>query len=141
MRVAYVSVNRESLPDAVIPIGLLYLMAATPDRHEKLLLDLCFEAEPLAFLAAGLAGFQPDVVAIGIRNLQNMDYTNMSANLDFCRRVVATVRANSTARIVLGGLRHCAVSFQVHLHATELVHLYGPAVPAVAPLLEQGGAG
>jgi radical SAM superfamily enzyme YgiQ (UPF0313 family) len=103
MRVAYVSVNRESLPDAVIPIGLLYLMAATPDRHEKLLLDLCFEAEPLAFLAAGLAGFQPDVVAIGIRNLQNMDYTNMSANLDFCRRVVATVRANSTARIVLGG--------------------------------------
>lgn len=91
------------MPDAVLPLGLLHVMAATPQRHEKLFWDLCFESDPLGTVARNLREHQPDLVAIGLRNLQNMDYTDVTANLDAYRALVRTVRANSSAPIVLGG--------------------------------------
>lgn len=103
MRIAFISANREQMPDAVIPIGLLYVMASTPARHEKLFWDLCFEPDPLATVARNLRDHQPDLVAIGLRNLQNMDYTNITVNLEYYRALVRTVRENSSAPIVLGG--------------------------------------
>jgi radical SAM superfamily enzyme YgiQ (UPF0313 family) len=103
MRVAFISANREIMPDAVVPLGLLHVMASTPERHEKLFWDLCFEAEPLAVVERNLDEYQPDLVAIGLRNIQNMDYTSMTANLDAYRALVQTVRSHSTAPIVIGG--------------------------------------
>jgi radical SAM superfamily enzyme YgiQ (UPF0313 family) len=103
MRIAFISANRENMPDAVIPLGLLHVMATTPERHEKLFWDLCFEPDPLESVASRLREHRPELVAIGLRNLQNMDYTDISANLDAYRALVRTVRANSSAPIVLGG--------------------------------------
>ena len=95
MRIAFISANRENMPDAVIPIGLLHVMAAVPERHEKLFWDLCFDSDPLATVADNLRRQQPGLVAIGLRNIQNMDYTNITVNLDYYRRLVATVRTLS----------------------------------------------
>ena len=103
MRIAFISANREIMPDAVIPIGLLQVMAAVPERHEKLFWDLCFEGDPLATVADRLHQQRPDLVAIGLRNIQNMDYTNITVNLDYYRRLLATVREHSSAPVVLGG--------------------------------------
>src|SRR5512146_3328613 len=103
MRIAFISANRENMPDAVIPIGLLQVMAAVPEQHEKLFWDLCFESDPLAAVADHLRRQQPDLVAIGLRNSQNMDYTNITVNLDYYRRLMSTVREHSSAPVVLGG--------------------------------------
>jgi len=103
MRIAFISANRENMPDAVIPLGLLQVMASVPTRHEKLFWDLCFEDDPCATVARNLREQRPDLVAIGLRNIQNMDYTNITANLDYYRRLVETVRSHSSAPIVLGG--------------------------------------
>ena len=103
MRIAFISANRENMPDAVIPIGLLQVMAAVPERHEKLFWDLCFEIDPFATIADNLRQHQPDLVAIGLRNIQNMDYTNITVNLDYYRQLLATVRGHSSAPVVLGG--------------------------------------
>ena len=103
MRIAFISANRETMPDAVIPLGLLHVVAATPDRHEKLFWDLCFEADPLATVTRNLREHQPDLVAIGLRNLQNMDYTSITSNPDAYRALIQAVRADSSAPIVLGG--------------------------------------
>jgi radical SAM superfamily enzyme YgiQ (UPF0313 family) len=103
MRIAFVSGNRERLPDGVIPIGLLYVMAATPDRHEKRLLDLCFAGDPIAALAEGLADFAPDLVAIGMRNIQNNDYSGLSDNIAYYRSLVETARKVASCPIVVGG--------------------------------------
>ena len=46
MRILFVSGNQEHLPDAVVPLGILYVMANTPETHERRLLDLCFEEFP-----------------------------------------------------------------------------------------------
>ena len=46
-KIAFLAANREQLPDPVIPIGLLYVMASTPKRHPRELWDLCFAKEPI----------------------------------------------------------------------------------------------
>ena len=103
MKVAFLSANREVMPDAVIPVGLLYVMGACGDRHEKVLWDLCFEPDPHAYLRRCLAAFQPDVIAFGMRNIQNNDYSGIADNMAFYRELLATLRQHTDAVIVMGG--------------------------------------
>ena len=103
MKIAYVSANREILPDAVIPLGLLYVMASTPEHHEKDLLDLCFEDDPHGALSRRLEDLQPDVVALGMRNIQNADYTGVRDSLDHYAGLIQTIRAVTEVPIVMGG--------------------------------------
>lgn len=103
MRIAYVSGNREKLPDAAIPLGILYVMASTPSRHQKLLIDLCFEPNAREVLAQRLAEFVPDLIALGMRNIQNNDYSGISDNLEYYSELIAATRESSNAPIVLGG--------------------------------------
>lgn len=103
MKVLFVSANRELLPDPVVPLGVLYVMGAMPERHEKRFVDLCFEAEPYEALREAIRAFEPDVVAIGLRNIQNSDYTGISDNLSYYRGLIACVRASCKSAVVLGG--------------------------------------
>ncbi len=103
MKVLFVSANRELLPDPVVPLGVLYVMGAMPERHEKKLVDLCFEADPYGALCDAIRAFEPDVVAIGLRNIQNSDYTGISDNLSYYRRLIESVRASCNSTVVLGG--------------------------------------
>lgn len=103
LRIAFVSANRERLPDAVIPLGLLYVMASCPARHEKVLWDVCFEPDPLGALRAWLVDFEPDIVAVGLRNLQSNDYSGAAGNLAWYGDLLSTIRAVSQATVVIGG--------------------------------------
>ena len=103
MRIAFVSGNREKLPDAVVPLGVLYVMASTPEAHEKVLVDLCFERHPEDALRARLAELQPDVVALGMRNIQNNDYSGIDDNIDYYAGLVRACREASEAPVVVGG--------------------------------------
>jgi len=103
MRIAFVSGNQEKMPNAVTPLGLLYVIASTSDHHEKEFIDLCFESDPGAVLSDRLAAFSPDLVAISMRNIQNNDYADTSDNLDYYENLINQARSSSTAPIVLGG--------------------------------------
>lgn len=103
MKIAFLSLNRENLPDPVLPIGLLYIMANTPASHTRELWDLCFEADPLAYVRARIEAFQPDLIAVGMRNIQNNDYTGYTTNLNYYQSVFETLRENTHAPVVLGG--------------------------------------
>ena len=103
MKIMFVSGNREKLPDAVIPIGLLYIMANTPDEHDKALVDLCFADDPCGALAQATDTHAPDLIAISMRNIQNNDYTGLSDNLNYYARLVAVCKEHTAAAVVLGG--------------------------------------
>jgi hypothetical protein len=103
MRIAFVSANREHLPDPVLPLGILYMMSVVGEAHEKTLIDLCFEAEPLAHLATRLQDFRPDLVAVSMRNIQNADYTDTGSTLGYYDEVIRTIRAHTDATVVMGG--------------------------------------
>jgi len=103
MRIAFVSPNREHLPDPVVPLGILYMMSAAGDAHEKALIDLCFEDRPLEHLVRRLSDFRPDLVAVSMRNVQNADYTDTGTTLSWYDEVVATIRGQTGAPVVMGG--------------------------------------
>ncbi|HIF98656.1 MAG TPA: radical SAM protein [Myxococcales bacterium] len=103
MRISLISGNRERLPDAVIPLGLLYVSASIQKEHTSQLLDLCFEERPMEALAAHLAEFAPDIVALGMRNIQNADYSGFSNTIDYYAQLIEVIRGATTAPVVMGG--------------------------------------
>ncbi len=115
MRIAFVSANREKMPDAVIPLGVLSVMAATPARHERTLIDLCFEDDPHLALHRALRAFEPDLVAVGLRNIQSNDYSGVADNLAYSRALVGAIRGATSAPIVLGGGGYSVMPRQILL--------------------------
>ena len=103
MRIAFVSANREQLPDPVVPLGILYMMSVAGAGHDQTLIDLCFEDEPLAALATQIDAFRPDLVAISMRNVQNADYTDTRGILAYYDDLMRTVRTHTSAPVVMGG--------------------------------------
>jgi radical SAM superfamily enzyme YgiQ (UPF0313 family) len=83
MRVLLVSPNLESLPDPVFPLGLAYITAVLKKQ--------------------GTSAFQPHMVALSLRNLDNVSYPNYVSYLPFYRQVVQTIRKQSKTPIVVGG--------------------------------------
>lgn len=137
MRVAFVSANRETMPDAVIPIGLLYVMAACPERHETVLWDLCFEEDPLGALGRQLDAFRPDLIAIGLRNIQNMDYTGIDANMAFYREMMQVVRRHSDRPVLLGGGGFSVMPVEIMKDLGADYGISGEAERAFPQLLDQ----
>ncbi|MFW6086421.1 MAG: B12-binding domain-containing radical SAM protein, partial [Myxococcota bacterium] len=89
--------------DPVIPLGLLQVMAACPAHHERAVVDLCFEPAPCRTLASRLEELRPELIALGIRNLQGNDYGTPDAQLEHYAALVHTIRSCSDAPLVLGG--------------------------------------
>ena len=144
VKIVFVSGNRETLPGAVIPIGLLYIMASTPDRHEKVLIDLCFEEDPRAALRSRLDVLQPDLIAISMRNIQNNDYAGLSDNLAYYAELVDSARVASAAPIVVGGSGFSVMSRELMEHLEPDFGISGEgekAFPELVSALENGGLG
>lgn len=143
MKVAYVSGNREQLPDAVIPLGLLYVMEAAADRHEGALVDLCFEEEPCEAVARRLAELQPDLVALGMRNIQSADYSGVGHTLGYYDELVAAVRGACDAPLVIGGAGFSVMPPQLMRRLRPDYGISGEGERAFPQLLDalEGGAG
>jgi len=104
MRVLLVSANREHLPDPIFPLGLAYIAAAVKDAgHEIDVADLCFGHKPLDDLRNQIVRFQPDVIGLSLRNVDNAAYPLTVDYLALHREVVDTLHAVSNAPVVLGG--------------------------------------
>jgi radical SAM superfamily enzyme YgiQ (UPF0313 family) len=104
MRVLLVSANREHLPDPIFPLGLAYTAAAVSKAgHEIDVADLCFGRHPLDELRAQVARFQPHVIGLSLRNVDNAAYPLTVDYLALHREVVDVLHAASNAPVVLGG--------------------------------------
>jgi radical SAM superfamily enzyme YgiQ (UPF0313 family) len=104
MRVLLVSANREHLPDPIFPLGLAYIAAAVSAAgHEIDVADLCFGHRPLDDLRSQVARFQPDVIGLSLRNVDNAAYPLTVDYLALHREVVDTLHEVSSAPVVLGG--------------------------------------
>lgn len=104
MRVLLVSPNVESLPDPVFPLGLASITAMLKKNGTPCqVLDLCFVQDYEASIESALSSFKPQIVALSLRNLDNVSYPNYISYLPFYRQVVQSIRRHSQARIVIGG--------------------------------------
>lgn len=144
MNIAFVSGNREILPSAVVPVGLLYVMAATPEEHDKTLIDLCFEDDPGAALRRKLEALEPDLVAISMRNIQRNDYGDPRETIDYYVSLIADIRKATSAKVVLGGSGFSVMPAELMEEIKPDFGISGEgefAFPKLLTALENDGAG
>ena len=104
MKVLLISPNVESLPDPVFPLGLAYIAGALREKQIPYhVLDLCFEEDFEAAICQGISLFEPDIIGLSLRNVDNVSYPNYISYLPFYRQVVRVVRKYSRGVIVVGG--------------------------------------
>lgn len=128
----------------MVPLGLLYVMANTPDHHHKIFLDLCFEDQPQLAVKRHIQHHRPDILAISMRNIQSNDYSGVADNLDYYQSLIDTVRSVSQVPIVLGGSGFSVMPGELMVRlmpdfgiSGEGEHLF----PALLEALQNGGQG
>lgn len=102
MKVLLISANTFLEPYPVYPLGLDYVIGAIEKDHTVLIADLNLE-KSMADLPRLLTDENPEVIGISIRNIDNTDKTDPKGFIHRYRDLTATIRAHSSAPIVLGG--------------------------------------
>lgn len=104
MKILLISVNRERMPFPVFPLGLAYVAKALKDGgHQIEVMDLCFSREVPVDLDTALHRFQPDLIGISLRNLDNLTYPTSVSYLKEVEEVVGICRQSTSSRLVIGG--------------------------------------
>ena len=104
MNVLFVSPNAERLFMPTLPLGLALVAAVTRRAgHQIRFLDLLAAADPLNEVRQAIAEFQPEVIALSVRNVDDQTMLGTKFLLEPVREVVDACRAANPAKIVVGG--------------------------------------
>ena len=109
MRILLIATNRHrrlmTLMNArPAPIGLAYIAGyLDPNRHSIEVLDLMFSEDYLADTEARVREFQPDLIGVSLRNLDNSSYMDPQWALPTTKEVIDKVRSITDSPIVCGG--------------------------------------
>ena len=104
MRVLLISANREEINMRTLPLGLACVAAATKKQgHEVTLLDLMEEENPVESVRRNISSFDPEVIGLSIRNIDDQKMEPARFLLDRNKEIVSLCRQLSPAPIVLGG--------------------------------------
>jgi len=103
-RVLLISANREHFPEPIFPLGAAYVAGALARAgFEVMVFDAGLARFPNRALARRIAAFAPEVIGLSLRNLDNSAFPWTRRYLDEYRRLVATIRRQSGAPLVIGG--------------------------------------
>lgn len=104
MRVLLVSANTETINMPVLPLGLACVdEAARSAGHDVKLVDLMDQKDTRMVLKDAIDGFQPDIIGISVRNIDDQCMENPGFFLDSVKDVVNDCRSLADAPVVLGG--------------------------------------
>ena len=104
MNVLIIATNRNRHPMPVMPLGAcLVAEAAEKAGHCVGLLDLMFAREPARAVAAAVKKFQPAVIGLSVRNIDNNDMARPAFYPAELPPLFAAIRAAGGAPVVLGG--------------------------------------
>lgn len=104
MNVLLISANTETINMPVLPMGLGLVAAATRRAgHAVEFLDLMAEVALDTALAHAIDRFNPGVIGISIRNVDDQDSASPRFLLEAARSVVARCKELSRAPVILGG--------------------------------------
>ena len=121
-----------------VPIGLAYIAAAVDeDRHEMRVLDLMFSDDGPADVEEAVRDFQPDLVGLSIRNLDNQSYFNPVWNLPSVKDIVDRVRRSSSATILCGGPAFSILPAECLEYVGADVGIAGDAAEAFSTLVDR----
>ncbi len=142
MRVLLISANTERLNMPTIPLGLMFVAAAVRNAgHAVEFLDLMFKDDPEAALHGRIGAFNPEVIGISVRNIDDQNLESPRFLLAKVRPLVEWCRSFSPARIILGGAGYSIFPDEAleYLGADMGVHGEGEVVfPAILDKIARG---
>ena len=101
MNVLLISPNTLIVPYPVYPIGLDYVAGSLGERHQVQIADLnVLDRDELALI---ITTFQPDIIGLSIRNIDNTEAGNPLFFIDEHKKLVGWLREKCKAPIVGGG--------------------------------------
>jgi radical SAM superfamily enzyme YgiQ (UPF0313 family) len=104
VRVLLISPNTERMNMPTLPLGLALVAAATRRAgHETHLLDLLTAPDPLSAVRRTIDQFQPEVIGLSIRNVDDQSMQDTKFLLEPVRDAVAACQAASQAKLIVGG--------------------------------------
>ena len=105
MRALLISANTEQLQMPVLPMGLACVAAAAEHAgHEVKLLNLMTKDDFQQLkLENAVLGFQPELVGVSVRNIDDQNMNSPRFLLEAVKSVVSACRRLTSAPIVLGG--------------------------------------
>ncbi len=103
MKILYVQEYLGRDEPLVMPIGLLYIVSAA-SSHEGKLLDMNAVADPYGELAKTIREYDPEVVALSVRNIDNQQRLNLTYYyLELPKTLSLIKETKPDATLVLGG--------------------------------------
>lgn len=102
MKILLISANTVRVPYYIYPLGLDYVAGAIPDRHTVRIADINI-VNNVNCLIDIIDGFNPQVIGISLRNIDNVEINDTRGFLKEYRDLIDTIRKHSRATIVLGG--------------------------------------
>ena len=103
MRTLLISANREPFPEAVFPVGLVYIAQALLNHGVKVKIFDMRHHFSFHSLKKVLRTFCPDVIGVSLRNVDNAAYPCVRFYLPYYLSIVKAIRSVSQAPIILGG--------------------------------------
>lgn len=104
MRVLLISANTETINMVPLPLGLnCVAVAARNAGHEVRMLDLMGSGDNASLIIRAIEEFEPEVVGISVRNVDNQQMVGTRFLLEPMRDVVDLCRTCSGAPVVVGG--------------------------------------
>ena len=125
-----------------VPIGLAYLAASVDEeRHTLKVLDLMFADDAVAEVTDAVSEFEPDLIGMSIRNLDNQSSLNPVWNLPAVRDIIERIRQLSDATTLIGGPAFSIMPAECLDYVGADLGIAGDAAEAFATLVERLEAG
>ena len=104
MKVLFISLNRESINMRVVPLGLACVAQSAIDAgHSVRILDLLEVDNISNSVKAEIYDFDPDIIGLSIRNIDNQDMKNTEFYYKKDRKIIKEIKNYSKSIVVLGG--------------------------------------
>lgn len=109
MKILLIATNRHQrlmgrMDARPVPIGLAYVAGQLdPGRHAIKVLDLMFSKDYLAETEMAVKDYQPDLIGLSIRNLDNNSYVDPQWELPVSKEVIQRIRSITDVPVVCGG--------------------------------------
>ncbi len=104
MRIFLVSSNIASTPYSVYPLGLSMVASSLRNAgHEVKQFDFLASGRSLEDLVKEAGEFNPGVVGVSIRNIDNVNFLNEQRYIEAVQDIIEKLRSVTSAKIILGG--------------------------------------
>ncbi|MBI4379218.1 MAG: radical SAM protein [Nitrospinae bacterium] len=142
MKVLLISSNREHFPEPVFPLGAVYIANSLIHHGADVrIFDAGLYSFPLYSLKKELIRYQPDIIGLSLRNIDNASYPSTRYYVSGYVKIMNTIRSMSKAPIVLGGSAFTIFPEELMEYLGADMGIKGEGESAVSQFREKGGKG